>query len=142
MSVMIFYEKPGCLTNRKQKALLDSAGVKLEVRDLLSHPWVAQELESFLQSRPVSEWFNPAAPRVKSGELVTASLQAGEALKLLLAEPLLIRRPLLEWNGHRVAGFDIDRLREQWGLPLTSGSPESLAKLDQCSRTESVGVCP
>ena len=35
MSCIIFYEKPGCATNRLQKELLRSAGIELEVRDLL-----------------------------------------------------------------------------------------------------------
>lgn len=139
MADMIFYEKPGCLTNRKQKALLQAAGLTLEVRNLLTHPWQAQELHSFLEGLPISEWFNPAAPQVKSSEVSPASLPAGQALQLLVSQPLLIRRPLMEFNGRRAAGFDMALLQDRWGIALDielDGQPDTL---DQCSRQAVAG---
>ena len=55
---------------------------------------------------PVASWFNTAAPRVKSGEIDPDELAAAAALALMLAEPLLIRRPLLEVEAQRCAGFE------------------------------------
>lgn len=106
MAHLVFYEKPGCGGNARQKALLLAAGHTLEVRDLLSWPWTSQALLAFLEPLPVAQWFNRAAPRIKRGELVPDALNAEQALPLLLAEPLLIRRPLLECAGERRVGFD------------------------------------
>ena len=78
-----------------KKRLLRAARHTLDVRDLLSWPWTAESLLPFLAPLPVADWFNRAAPRIKSGEIVPEALDAEAALALLLAEPLLIRRPLM-----------------------------------------------
>ncbi|MGD0504085.1 MAG: hypothetical protein ABSD02_15190 [Steroidobacteraceae bacterium] len=46
------------------------------------------------------------------------------------AEPLLIRRPLMEIGTARIAGFDLRRLRELIGLE----APESAGGLEGCTR--------
>lgn len=106
MAHFVFYEKPGCGGNARQKALLQAAGHSLEVRDLLRWPWTQTSLLEFLSPLPVAQWFNRAAPRVKSGKIVPEALDQESALKMLLAEPLLIRRPLMESAGQRHVGFD------------------------------------
>ena len=65
MAKVVFYEKPGCGGNARQKALLRQSGHELDVRDLLSAPWTGETLRSFFGARPVAEWFNGASPRVK-----------------------------------------------------------------------------
>ncbi len=106
MAKVVFYEKPGCAGNARQKALLRQSGHELDVRDLLTTPWTAEALRSFFGARPVAEWFNTASPRVKSGEVRPADLVAEAALALMLADPLLIRRPLIEVDGRRETGFN------------------------------------
>jgi nitrogenase-associated protein len=71
MAKVIFYEKPGCGGNARPKALLVSSGHELDVRNLLAEPWTAERLQPFFGSRPVAEWFNASAPRVKSGEMIS-----------------------------------------------------------------------
>ncbi len=130
MAHIVFYEKPGCGGNARQKALLAAAGHTLEVRDLLTHSWTAESLLDFLAPLPVADWFNRSAPRVKSGEVTPESLAPEAALALLLAEPLLIRRPLLESGGRREVGFDPVRLAAWLGpLPASEGAkwPEDFA---------------
>ncbi|WP_084579004.1 ArsC/Spx/MgsR family protein [Sphingomonas azotifigens] len=110
MARIIFYQKPGCRTNTRQRAMLLAAGHLVEARDLLAEPWTAERLRAFFGALPVAEWFNRAAPRVKNGEVLPTALTAEAALALMVADPLLIRRPLLEIDGHCRAGFDIARL--------------------------------
>jgi len=128
MAHVIFYEKPGCGGNAKQKALLTASGHTLDVRNLLAAPWTAPELESYFGARPVAQWFNMAAPRVKSGEIDPATLTREQALAAMLAEPLLIRRPLMESGGRREAGFE-HALVDAW-LGLT---PEKAAVGEGCA---------
>ncbi|SDS71889.1 ArsC/Spx/MgsR family protein [Pseudomonas oryzae] len=106
MTRIVFYAKPGCATNARQQRLLRAAGIDLEVRDLLGEPWNAERLLAFFADRPVSEWFNRAAPAVKAGAVVPEALDRVQALALLLATPLLIRRPLLQLGTKHLAGFD------------------------------------
>jgi nitrogenase-associated protein len=132
MTRIIFYEKPGCGGNARQKALLRAAGHALEVRDLLRWPWDAASLLAFLAPLPVSDWFNRAAPRVKSGEIVPERLDAGLALGLLLAEPLLIRRPLMvREDDARMVGFDTALVHAWVGLGATA--PDTGRALEACT---------
>jgi nitrogenase-associated protein len=106
MPTVIFYEKPGCINNTKQKALLQSAGHQLDVHDLLTETWTVEQLRPFFGDRPVAEWFNRTAPQVKSGEVNPDGLDEEEALRLMVGNPLLIRRPLMQVGDRREAGFD------------------------------------
>ena len=118
MVKVVFYEKPGCGGNKKQKAILTAAGHEIEARNLLNQPWTAQSLRPFFGDLPVREWFNKSAPKIKSGELDISSLNETEALNLMLAEPLLIRRPLLEIEGVFKVGFDLKEIDNWIGLNL------------------------
>ena len=127
MTHLRFYEKPGCGGNARQRALLEAAGHTLERRDLLAEPWTRERLLQFLAPLPVPQWFNRAAPRVKSGEIVPERLDAETALAALLAQPLLIRRPLLERaDGARLVGFDTAEVERFVGLSAPAGTPASL----------------
>ncbi|MGA9601807.1 MAG: ArsC/Spx/MgsR family protein [Methylocystis sp.] len=106
MADVIFYEKPGCGGNARQKALLAASGHRVEARSLLAEPWSAEELRLYFGARPVEQWFNQASPRVKSGEVDPAACTEAEALRLMLEDPLLIRRPLMRVGDRREAGFD------------------------------------
>jgi len=116
MAHVIFWEKPGCAGNARQKALLLASGHTLDVRNLLIERWEPGRLREFFGARPVSEWFNRSAPRVKAGEVRPGDLDGAAALALMLADPLLIRRPLMESGGRREAGFEPDRVRAWIGL--------------------------
>lgn len=107
MATVTFYEKPGCKGNLRQKTLLAAAGHTVQAKNLKTEAWTAERLLQFLGALPVAEWFNRSAPAVKSGEIVPEMLGAETALRLLLANPLLIRRPLLEVGETRQVGFDI-----------------------------------
>lgn len=139
MTDVIFYEKPGCANNARQKLLLEKAGHRLEVRNLLEEPWTAAALRSYFGSRPVFEWFNKAAPRVKSGEVDPAALGAEDALALMLSDPILIRRPLIEAEGERVVGFDPGFI-DTW-IGLNEAAPKD-SDLETCRRPSSAKPAP
>jgi nitrogenase-associated protein len=127
MARILFYEKPGCTGNLRQKRLLEAAGHTVLARNLLTEPWTAERLYGFFGARPVAEWFNLNAPKVKSGAVVPEALDADSAMALLLAEPLLIRRPLLEANGQRETGFETSRIHAWLGLGVAVQAPVSEA---------------
>jgi nitrogenase-associated protein len=120
MTKLIFYEKPGCGGNARQKALLIASGHEVEVRNLLAEPWTAASLGAFFAGKPVADWFNPSSPRVKSGEVRTSGLSPEAALALMIEDPVLIRRPLIEAEGRREAGFDQARIDAWIGLRETA----------------------
>lgn len=109
--IIKFYEKPGCTNNTRQKLLLQSCGHEVIACSLLTEAWTAETLKPFFTGMPVSEWFNSAAPRIKSGEVNPADLDENDALQVLLADPLLIRRPLMEVDNTFICGFDNEIVR-------------------------------
>jgi nitrogenase-associated protein len=80
----------------------------------------------------VPDWFNRAAPRVKSGNVLPDTLGTDAALALLLGEPLLIRRPLMQRtdNDTRHVGFDNATVDAWVGLGT---NPASSASLEGCA---------
>lgn len=132
MTQVVFYEKPGCGNNTKQKALLAAAGHEVIARDLLAEPWTQERLLDFFGERPVTEWFNRAAPRVKSGEVMPELLDEAEALNLMLDDPLLIRRPLMEADGRKEVGFDQEKIQAWIGLKPSATDLESCPNKTSC----------
>lgn len=118
MAHIVFFEKPGCGGNARQRSALEAAGHTLERRNLLTAHWTPERLLAFLAPLPVSDWFNRAAPRVKSGEIQPDALDADTALALLLKQPLLIRRPLMQRTDRhsRHVGFDTAAVHAWVGL--------------------------
>lgn len=133
MATILFYQKPGCGTNARQIRALEAAGHQVIAKSLLTEPWTAERLLAFFGATPVTSWFNPAAPRIKSGELKPAEIDAADAIALMLDDPLLIRRPLIDVDGARCAGFD----REP--VPSLLGGERS--GLEGCTRPEAVPHC-
>jgi nitrogenase-associated protein len=119
MADIVFYEKVGCSGNARQKMLLTASGHKVLSRDLRREPWTRMRLLSFFADLPVPAWFNRNAPAIKSGQIIPETLDEIAALTLLIEQPLLIRRPLLEVAGERRVGFDVATIREWIGLAET-----------------------
>ena len=138
MARIVFYEKPGCINNTRQKRLLIAAGALLDVRNLLTEGWTASRLAGFFQHKPVAEWFNKAAPGVKSGIINPAAISADDALVAMLQDPLLIRRPLIQYGDFHCSGFDWPALAAQLDLQAEA---ESLPDLESCPRQASTTAC-
>lgn len=116
MAEVIFFEKTGCAGNARQKELLISSGHQVHARDLRQQFWSNVRLLEFLADLPVAQWFNPAAPAIKSGAIVPDQLEPLTALALLRQNPLLIRRPLLQVGEERRVGFDVVAIDAWIGL--------------------------
>lgn len=136
---MVFYEKPGCRNNTLQKKMLKAAGHELEVRDLLTHSWSRQELFLFLGGLPLAQWFNRSAPAITSGDVDPDDMGADEALSAMVADPLLIRRPLMQVGDERKAGFDIGDVHRWVGLRAEDVGPKDV---ESCSRKPNQQACP
>ncbi|MEO1350867.1 MAG: ArsC/Spx/MgsR family protein [Cyanobacteria bacterium J06635_15] len=106
MATVDFYEKPGCVGNAKQKRLLQQAGHVLRVHNLLTEPWTPARLRPFFGDRPVAVWFNPTAPPITAGAVNPEQVNADTALALMVKQPILIRRPLMQVGDRCIAGFD------------------------------------
>ncbi|OKH13600.1 nitrogenase-associated protein [Fischerella major NIES-592] len=138
MARVIFYEKPGCKNNTKQKTLLTAAGHEVVAYNLLTEPWTVERLHSFFGDRPVAEWFNRAAPRVQSGEVIPEKLDPQTALVMMLRDPLLIRRPLIEVGDRLMVGFDAEKIDAWIGL---KSKDETLQEITEKLKSQDLQSC-
>ena len=76
----------------------------------------------------MAEWFNRAAPRIKSGAVLPLEQDADGALALMLADPLLIRRPVMEVAGVHRCGFGPEAV-DAW-IGLAPATKAKLAAID------------
>jgi nitrogenase-associated protein len=137
MATILFYEKPGCMNNSRQKLLLAAAGHTVWAKNLLTEKWTAQRLRAFFGDLPVAEWFNLSSPRIREGEVDYDKVTETEALVLMLADPLLIRRPLMEVEGECRVGFEPESVDAWIGL----GRQRPGEDLETCPRGHAVEPC-
>jgi len=131
---IIFYEKPGCINNTKQKRLLQNAGHQVESRNLLTESWDRKTLSKYFGDIPVSLCFNSAAPEIKSGLLKPFRLSDDEALSMMIKNPLLIRRPLIRAGDEYRVGFEVELINKWVGL--------SEKDLQELSEKVDLQACP
>ncbi len=115
---VIFYEKPGCKGNARQKKLLQSRGVTLEVRSILHTPWSEETLLPFFEGLRPKEMINPFAPQIKNKEIDPEKLSKKQLVAMMIQTPLLIKRPLMRAKETFICGFDLPRLSEALQRPL------------------------
>jgi nitrogenase-associated protein len=135
MKKLTFYEKPGCKGNARQKTMLEEKGFGLEVKSTLDEAWSKESLRPFFDKRSVPEWFNMTAPAIKQGQVNPGALDEEGALEAMIKDPLLIRRPLIEYNGKKSCGFDDFVLSEILGVE------EADNDLEQCHSVTSEERC-
>lgn len=121
---MIFYEKTGCKGNARQQALLQAHGYSLDIKSMLDEPWTQETLRPFFGDLPVAQWFNDKAPAIKDGTVDPTSFDADSALDIMLEQPILIRRPLIEHDGKKYCGFD-ESVEAALGLSAPQGDYEA-----------------
>lgn len=109
---IIFYEKPNCAGNAKQKKLLTLNGISYETKNILDIPWDEFTLELFFKELIVEEIINPFAPKIKNNEIDITTISKKELIELMILEPILIKRPLLEIGETKICGFDIAKINQ------------------------------
>lgn len=129
--VVHFYEKPGCINNTRQKQLLREAGLALQVHNLLTTNWQAEELMRYLQGKPLAACFNPTSPAIKSGQIKPDALNQQQMIAAMQQDPLLIRRPLIRIGNSCLQGFDWPLLQQLLGLETGVNAPEDIERCPQ-----------
>jgi nitrogenase-associated protein len=137
MATVTFYEKTGCINNTRQKKLLAAAGHQVVAKNLLTEAWQPERLRSFFGELSVRDWFNYSAPSIKHGEVEPDKLTEPEALALMLENPLLIRRPLMQAGDSLMAGFDQQAVDNWIGLTEIEAAPD----MEICPRTLAQASC-
>ncbi|MBZ5697327.1 MAG: hypothetical protein LAN18_02125 [Acidobacteriia bacterium] len=105
-----FLHKPNCATCRKAKIFLEKKKAELEVRDLGKERLSAAELDQIIGSRDHRKFLNPRNELYRRRKMGKNPPSRDEALKLMAAEPNLIRRPVVLRGPDVVLGYDEEAL--------------------------------
>ena len=80
---------------------LSQAGFECEVRDFFNEPFSLDELQGVLLGDDPSELFSWRSPSFKKLDLEKSNVAAAQMLDLMIAEPRLIKRPIVIYQGKR-----------------------------------------
>lgn len=115
MTGRFLYVKSGCSTCNRARDLLRAWGVAFTERDLFRHPLEEHELRELAEVASLRALFSDRSPSVKARGLVPDSLDPAAMMAEMLAEPRLIRRPLLRLGSRLVIGCDPAAMKEALG---------------------------
>jgi len=88
------------------RASLLQEGVELEERDFFADPLSDQELRDLIGNRPAGQIFSWNSPSFKKLGVTREDLDDDKLIRLMLDEPRLIRRPLVQVGGEVFVGTD------------------------------------
>lgn len=106
-----FLQKPSCTSCRKAKAFLEKRNVELDLRDLGKDRLSAAELDKLIGKRDHRMFLNTRNALYRAKKLKENPPTREETLKLMAAEPNLIRRPVVLRGTEIVLGYDEEALK-------------------------------
>ena len=97
------------------KASLSQDGVEVNERDFFKDGFEEAELRDLLGDTPPADVFSWRSPSARKLGLDRDTATADELIRLMLDEPRLIRRPLIQVDGRLVVGTDKKAMAEVFG---------------------------
>ncbi|GMU46676.1 MAG: hypothetical protein AMXMBFR26_14580 [Porticoccaceae bacterium] len=108
----ILYGIPNCDTVRKARNWLDAQGIAHRFHDFRADGLTAARVAAWVDAIGWDALLNRRGTTWRQLETsIRAAIGAATAPALLLAQPTLIRRPVLEHEGAVYLGFDAERYR-------------------------------
>ena len=89
------------------KAELSQAEINLNERDFFADPFTLDELKGLIGARSASDYFSWRSPSFRKMGLNRDDMTEDQMLDLMVGEPRLIRRPLIQTpDGDLIVGTD------------------------------------
>jgi len=103
------YGIPNCDTVKKARVWLDQNGVACVFHDFKKAGIERGRLEGWVAEHGWETILNRAGTTFRAlPDADKAGLDAGKAVDLMLAQPSMIKRPVLDLGGHTLVGFKPD----------------------------------
>jgi len=110
----IFYDKKTCGTCKKAQAYLNEKQVDFEVVDIIDSPPSKELLERFIDANDVKPYLNSRSAMYRNLKLGHNVPDKTQAIKLMLHDPNLIKRPFIVEGVVGSFGFDAEELDDKW----------------------------
>ena len=91
---------------------MQERGLELEFRDLNTERLTAEELDALIGERDYKEFLNSRNELYRERDMKEHPPSRAEALRIMAAEPNLIRRPVVIAGNRIVLGFDEEALKK------------------------------
>ena len=85
---------------------MQSQGAELEEREYGKQPLTEEELDAIIGAGPVTDFLNTRTPLYRERKLKENPPTKEEAIRLMLADQNLLRRPVTIKGKRKLAGFD------------------------------------
>jgi Spx/MgsR family transcriptional regulator len=108
-----FLQKPSCTTCRNARAYLEQCGFDLRLRDIGKDRLRAEEVEKLIGQGDYRTFLNTRNEIYRRKNMKENPPSRAQVVKMIAAEPNLIRRPIIIAGSKIILGFDqasIDRL--------------------------------
>jgi arsenate reductase len=103
---IVMYGIKNCDTVKKARAWLDGRGIAYAFHDYKTEGADPKKLEAWCQEFGWENVLNRAGTTFrKLADADKANVDAAKAIKLMLAQPSMIKRPLVDLGGKRLLGF-------------------------------------
>ena len=89
--------------------------MELDERDFFKDGFTETELRDLLGDTPPADVFSWRSPSARKLGLDRDTVTADELIRLMLDEPRLIRRPLIQVEGRIIVGTDKKAMAEAFG---------------------------
>lgn len=101
-----FLQKPSCTTCRNARAYMEKCGFDLRLRDLGKDRLRAEEIENLIGERDYRTFLNTRNEIYRQQNMKENPPSRAEAIRMIAAEPNLIRRPIIISGKKILLGFD------------------------------------
>src|ERR1700722_5725683 len=108
-----FWQKPSCTSCRNARAYMESCGFDLRLRDIGKDRLQPAEIENLIGAQDHTKFLNTRNELYRQRNMKENPPTRSEAIKMIAAEPNLIRRPIIMAKGKIILGWDrpsIDQL--------------------------------
>lgn len=106
MGEIVLYAKKSCTQCKKAIAFLNRKGVPYQVKDIVHEPPPRSLLEKVIKAENIYASLNQRSTTYKDNHLGKRRTTKNEAIRLMLKDPNLIKRPLIIKDNRAYQGFD------------------------------------
>jgi arsenate reductase len=114
MQRVIVYEKPTCTTCKKTIKLLEEKGIKFERINYYIKPFTENKLKTLLKKMNMkpSELLRKNEKAYRDLKLKNKNYTETQLLELMIINPDLVQRPIIEFGDKAVLARPIEKIQE------------------------------
>ncbi|HLD74953.1 MAG TPA: Spx/MgsR family RNA polymerase-binding regulatory protein [Bdellovibrionota bacterium] len=110
--VLKVYGKKSCGTCKRAWSFLSKKKIDFENFDIVHNPPTRSVLEKVVSGKDVKSSLNPKCKTFKEKKLGKRTITKTEAIRMMIDDPNLIRRPLFVAGERYLQGFDEKSVKE------------------------------